>query len=110
MLLLRPQLCSVNRGKLYHYPVPGIFRPSQSMCALDRAPCDGRHQGLLRPLCAPLPNRHLSLSEAGRVVYRPELHLAPERCDEVSCDDTESCPVFRVCKCWFWKGQSCLFH
>ena len=40
-------------------------------------------------------HRRTSLLEAGVVVRHPELLLAPDRCDKVSCDDTGRCPVLR---------------
>ena len=95
MLFLRPQICPIQRGQLYHHPGPSLCRPLHTMCALELGPCDGRCQGLLRPMGAPPPNRSPSLLEVVRVVCHPELHLAPERFDKVSCDDTGRRPVFR---------------
>ena len=43
------------------------------------------------------------------MVCYPELHLAPECSDEVSCDDTRRRPVLRGRLYWVWKGQSRLF-
>ena len=105
-----PHFCTVHRGYLHRQPGPGLCRPSQLTCALDWAPCNDRRQGLLRPLCDPLPNRCPSLLEAGQVVCCPETHLAHDRCNEVSCDESVLHPVFRGRQCWLWKGQSHLFH
>ena len=44
------------------------------------------------------------------MVRCPELHLAPDRCNEVSCDDTGCCQVFRGCQGRVWKGQYRLFY
>ena len=50
------------------------------------------------------------LLEVSRVVRRPELLLAPERCDEIYCDNTGLRPVLRSRFCRVWGGQGCLFH
>ena len=44
------------------------------------------------------------------MVRRPELLLAPDCCDEVSCDETGLRPVLRRRQCRVWEGQTCLFH
>ena len=80
----------------YRYPPPpqdltiiAVFVaccPSQSTLFLDKGIYKGIRQGLLFPQDAPLPHLHPHLLEAGRVVHFPEFLLAPESCDEVSCD------------------------
>ena len=109
-LFLRPQIRPIYCGRLHLQPVPGLFRPLQSTCALDRGPFQCRCQCLLYPMLTPSPNRRPTLPETGRGVCRPELHLAPECCNEVSCDDTGRRPVFRGRLIWVGKGQSCLFY
>ena len=63
----------------------------------------------LRPTLVSSPNRRPTLPEAGRVFCRPELHLAPECRNEMSCDDTGRHPVLRRRMSWIEKGQSRLF-
>ena len=107
---LCPHLCSIYCGRLHCQPGLGLCRLSQSMCALDRGPFQCRRQCLFRPMLAPLPNCRPNLPEAGRVFCCPELHLAPEFCNEVSCDDTGRRPFLRACLSWVRKGLPCLFY
>ena len=107
---LCPQLRPIYCGRLHYHPGPGLCCPLQSTCTLDREPFQCRCHCLFRPLLVPSPNCRPNLPEAGRVVFRPELHLAPECFNEVSCDDTGRRPVLRGCKCWVRKVQSRLFH
>ena len=44
------------------------------------------------------------------MVCHPELHLAPARCDKVSCDDTGRRPVFSGRQRRSRKGHYRLFH
>ena len=74
--LLRNQFYPVHCGRLHRQPGPSLCCPSQLTCALEWVPRNGRRHGLLRPLGSPLPNHRPDLLEAGRVVFRPELHLA----------------------------------
>ena len=67
-------------------------------------------QCLIGLLLTPSPNRHLNLLETGRVVCRPELHLDPDCCNEVSCNDIGRRPVFMGRLSWVWKGQYRLFY
>ena len=50
------------------------------------------------------------LSEVGGVIRRLELFLAPDRCDEVYCDDTGLRPVLRGRFFQVREGKTCLFH
>ena len=69
-------------------PHPHLCRPPQSRCNLDRVPCQGLRQSILLQQYNPLLHRRPSLLDTGIVVCRPELLLVPERCDEVSYDET----------------------
>ena len=89
------QFCPVYRGRLHQQPGPCLSCTLHLSCNLDWAPRYGLCQGLHHFQDAPLPNRHLSLSEAGWVVHRSELHLVPEFCDKVNCDDIGRRPVFK---------------
>ena len=50
------------------------------------------------------------LSQKYGVVRRTEHLLAPERCNEISCDNTGCRPVFRSCIYRVWESQTRLFH
>ena len=106
---LRPQIRPIDCGRMHFQPGPGICCLSQSACVLDRGPFQCGHQCLLRPPLTSSTNLRPSLPEAGRVVCRPELNLAPECCDAVSCDDTGRRPVLRGRLGGVRKGQSRLF-
>ena len=110
MTFLPTQFCPVHCVRLYCQPGPSICLPLQPTCALNWVPFDGHRQGFPCLLGAPPPNRCLSLFEAGQVVRCPELHMAPKRYNEVSCDETGRPPAFRGHICWFHLGHSPLFH
>ena len=40
-LFPRPQIRPIHCGRLHLQPVPGLFRPLQSTCALDRGLAEG---------------------------------------------------------------------
>ena len=75
---LCPQLRPIDCGRLLFQPGPGLCRSSQSTCVYDRGPLQCGRQSLLCSSLSSSPNRRPTLLEAGRVVRRPELHLAPE--------------------------------
>ena len=77
---------------------------------MERGPRYGIQQGLLRQQDALLLHCRPFLSEAGRLVCCPELLLALERCDEVTCDDTGRHRVLRGLLFWVRQVQSRLFH
>ena len=89
MPFLRTQLGPVHRVRLHHQPGTSLCCQSQSTCALEWGPRDGRLQGLLHMMCSPLLNRRPYLLESGRVVCCPVLHLtlsATTRCPVMTQD------------------------
>ena len=93
--LLGPQLYPIDCGRQHSEPGRGICRSSHLTFLQDRGPLQCRRQHGFRLLFPPVPHGQPSPPKTGRVIVCPKYGLAPESCDEVSCDYTGRCPVLR---------------